>query len=397
MNENIRKINNDIKNLLFFLAVSIVIFFILLLLKTNVAICEWWTKNISRMWIWLVGHLVGWIGVSIFECFVVVAFIGIVIFLVIAIKSFVQKNGQNAVKILLILACFVVVFLNIYNISTGFAYNRAPLKIATYEGAITEEEVVAIARQYIDKLNEIASGLPKDENGSIICPYSTKELSDLLKEEYDKIDIEFSDYLHTYTPAAKSSMFSYFMSEMHIVGMFFAPTAEAHINTHCPSYDIACTMAHEMAHGKGVMREDDANFLAYYLTLNSENDFILFSGMYTLLWQLLEAVNYFPNSQPVYEELINSISFDVKLTGNSASVFWVEHDLLKDIEEFFNDAYLKSNGVENGTDSYQENNKADIVVDEENLDDYGEPIVQVVSFSNVQKLIFLFAKNAKFQ
>ena len=70
--------------------------------------------------------------------------------------------------------------------------------------------------------------------------------------------------------------------------------------------------------------------------------------------------------------------------------------MLKEIEEFFNDQYLKLNGVQNGTDSYLENNNSDIVIDEENQDDYGEPIIQVINFSNVQKMIFLFAKNATF-
>ena len=70
--------------------------------------------------------------------------------------------------------------------------------------------------------------------------------------------------------------------------------------------------------------------------------------------------------------------------------------MLKEIEEFFNNQYLKLNGVENGTDSYVENNKADIIVDEDNVDDYGEPIVQIISFSNVQKLLFLFNQKGTF-
>jgi len=388
--------HSDIKFLIYVAIVSVAIFVVLCLLKTNVDICEWWTKNVSGVFIAISGFFTDWFAFSLFEIFLILSVVWIIITLVTIIKSLVKKDGKNAIKLLLLLFCFAFIFLDLYNISTGFAYNRKQLNVTLYEEEVKEEDVYLFAQKYVKKLNELASRLPKDKNGAVVCPYTVKELSDLLDYEYSKLNQEFGDYLTEYSPRAKSSIFSYFMSEMHIVGMFFAPTAEIHVNTHCPSHDIACTVAHEMAHGKGIMREDDANMISYYVMLNSDDDYVLFSVMYSLLNQVLSAVSYYQNSQPQYDALVNSLSLDVLMTSTYANKFWTEHDLLKEIEEFFNDQYLKLNGVENGTDSYVENNKADIIVDEDNVDDYGEPIVQIISFSNVQKLLFLFDQKGTF-
>lgn len=397
MKEQILKKNNDVKNLLWIIGFFVVIFVLLCLLKTNVAICEWWSRTVSRGIIWFFGHITNWLGVSFFEIFVIVAIPIIISVIVLIAINFFKKNNVRGLKLFLSLLCFALVFVTFYTACASFAYNRDELPFEFNDEEITQEEVYQVAKDYVAKLNEVSMRLPKDANGAIVCPYTTKELSGLLAKEYELLnDEQFDGYFNSYTPRAKSSLFGVMMTEMHIVGLFFAPTAEAHVNTFCPSYDIASTMAHEMAHGKGVMREDDANFISYYITLSSKDDYILFSGLYTLLGQILEAVLYFPNSQPVYEELVQSISNDVKTTSAVSRVFWEEHDLLRDIEEFFNDQYLKANGVQNGTDSYHGNNNADLNVDYDDLDDFGRPIVEVLSFSKAQKLIFLLAQEGIF-
>ena len=294
------KKQSDIKFLIYGAIVSVAIFVVLCFLKTNVEICEWWTKNVSGVFVAISGICTDWIAISLFEIFLILSVVWIIVTLVTIIKSLVKKEGKNAIKLLLLLFCFAFIFLDLYNISAGFAYNRKQLNFTLYEEEVKEEDVYLFAQNYVKKLNELASRLPKDKNGAIVCPYTIKELSDLLDNEYSKLNKEFGDYLTEYSPRAKSSIFSYFMSEMHIVGMFFAPTAEIHVNTHCPSYDIACTVAHEMAHGKGVMREDDANMISYYVMLNSDDDYVLFSVMYSLLNQVLSAVSYYQNSQPQF-------------------------------------------------------------------------------------------------
>lgn len=396
MKEQVLKKNNDVKKLLWVIGFFAVIFVLLCLLKADMAFCEWWSKTVARGLIWFFGHITNWLDISIFEIFVIVAIPIIISVLVLIAINFFKKNNLRGFKLVLSLVCFALVFVTFYTACASFAYNRDKLPFVLKE-EITQNDVYWVAEKYVAKLNEVSERLPKDKNGAIVCPYTTKELSELLAKEYEALNDErFGGYFSSFTPRGKSSLFSVMMSEMHIVGLFFAPTGEAHVNTFCPSDDIASTMAHEMAHGKGIMREDDANFISYYITLNSKDDYILFSGLYTLVGQMLEAVLYFPNSQPLYEELVQMISGDVKKTSALAVEFWNKHDFLQNIEEFFNDQYLKANGVQNGTDSYQGNNTPDLSVDYDNLDDFGRPIVEVLSFSRAQKLIFTLAEEGIF-
>ena len=390
--------NNPVKILLYLSGFYLFVLVVLMILKTNTDICEWWSRNIARAHIWLFGNLTKIIGVSFFELFVLVAIPVLVFALVVAIISLIKKRNREGIQIILFLACFVLSFVVTYTATAGFAYNRAKMPLVLYEEEISKEEVFEIAEKYVNKLNDLAIKQKKDERGVIISPYTTKELYQLLEQEYELLnDLDCDDYFNEFIPRAKSSIFSSLMTETHIVGMFFAPTAEAHINTSSPSHNTATTMAHEIAHGKGVMREDEANLLAYYIALSSKDDYILFSGMYTLLNQILSAVSYYPNATPEYAKLMDLISDDVTITSAASSSFWAEHTLLKDVEEFFNDLYLKSNGVENGTESYGDSSKADVVVDDEKLDDYGAPTVEIVDFSDAQKLIFLMAERGVFE
>lgn len=55
---------------------------------------------------------------------------------------------------------------------------------------------------------------------------------------------------------------SWLMSRAQLTGQFTF-TYEANINILAPDYTIPATICHELAHTRGFMREDEANFIAY--------------------------------------------------------------------------------------------------------------------------------------
>ena len=55
----------------------------------------------------------------------------------------------------------------------------------------------------------------------------------------------------------------------HISGVYTYFTGEANINTNFPDYTIPYTAAHEMAHQRGIAREDEANFIAVLVCISS--------------------------------------------------------------------------------------------------------------------------------
>lgn len=385
--------NKDARVLVYFSVGFVVLLVAFLLLRQSVEVCEWWSRNIGRAWIFVVGKINKAFGVSVFEILLICAIVTVIFGLICFIIRLTKREKERAFKLVVILVYCVFGGLSIYGCTAGFAYNRAELPLELHDGDISQEEVCDIARRYVAKINEVASRLKTDENGAVICPYTMDELSDILIKEYERLDNDkYGGYFSSFTTRAKGSIFSRLMTEMHITGMFFAPTGEAHVNTYCPSCSIAVTAAHEIAHSKGIMREGDANLLAYYVTLTSNDEYVLFAGLFSMLGRFLDVVNYYSSTADLYNELYYSLNSTVKDTIKSYNAFWSQHDSLVDIEETLNNAYLKLNGVENGTGSYNDSTTSDVVVDYDNLDDNNQPTIIINSFSDAQLLIFKIAK-----
>lgn len=68
---------------------------------------------------------------------------------------------------------------------------------------------------------------------------------------------------------AKAVRFSRVMSYINFTGFFFPFTGEANVNTDSPACLVPATIAHELAHQRGVAEEDEANFVAVLASLES--------------------------------------------------------------------------------------------------------------------------------
>ena len=119
----------------------------------------------------------------------------------------------------------------------------------------------------------------------------------------------------------------------------------------------------------------------------------MFSGLFELLNSFLDAVTYYSGYVSFYNELYSSLNSTVKATIKEYNAFWNSHKGLVELEETLNNAYLKSNGVENGTDSYSDSTTSDVVFDYDNLDENGSPTVIINSFSDAQLLVFKLAQD----
>ncbi len=371
------------KRELIFCAVSFALFLVMLLLKTNVKICEWWTVNVSQKIVWLASTLTGWFGFSLFEflCAAVIV-IGIVL-LVTIIVLFCRQKGRVALKILAVVLCVALTIVCVYTASAGFAYNRKELPVQIKQGDIERTKINEYAEYFVDLLNDVSRKIERDKDGVVVCPYTTKKLSDLLSKEYERLD---KTYFYNKTPRAKGVTLSKIMSQAQITGVFFAPTGEVNINVDFPKSTFAVTMAHEMAHGKGVMRENDANLLAYYVTLMSDDYYVKYNALFSLVGSVARAVSYYPDSLAEWKALIKKISPEVTNEMNFYNEYWKNHDKLAKIEEWFNDLYLKMSGVKQGTKSYVDGDGNEYG---EDLDGDGRKIATKINFSRPQRMVFL--------
>jgi len=141
------------------------------------------------------------------------------------------------------------------------------------------------------------------------------------------------------------------MSSMGIAGIYSPFTAEAHVNAQVPDTQVAFVTAHEVAHGRGFAREDEANFIAYLVCRASLQARVRYSGS-------LQALDYARAALARADlgrarELEGTTAEGVRSDLSRQAQFWrSKQTVLWGLSASANDAYLKSQGQTAGVASY---------------------------------------------
>lgn len=370
-----------------------VVFVTLTLLSKSVAVCEFFATTFARAWIFVFGHISGVLPFSCYELFLIVAIALAVTFAVYLIVFSVKRRWNKLLSMTLIAAITVMAFLSVYTATASMTYNRNPLPQNIYKqygsSDLSAEQAFEIAKTIVNGANETYAQTEHDKDGNIVIPYSIKELSDKIAEAYKAMD---GNYLSAYTPRGKKIISKTIMSEMHIVGVFFAPFGEANVNGYETNLYLPQTLAHEIAHSKGVMREYQADIVSLYALLCSDDPYLRYSAYVTCLDAALQILSYYPNSGEMLSALRSQINEGIYAERRNYWQFYEQFNHLDKIGEFFNDLYLKLQKQPDGTGSYVDGSD---VVDTGDVDESGDPIYEVVKFEGKQNLLITLYMQGK--
>jgi hypothetical protein len=142
------------------------------------------------------------------------------------------------------------------------------------------------------------------------------------------------------------------MSTTEITGVFFPFTMEANVNVDIPDYTIAATMMHELAHLRGFMREDEANYLSYLAGMKSDNIELQYSS--TMLALVYAGNALYSQNPDLYFIIRDQYSEGVLKDIRANSEYWTQYEdtVVSTISNKVNDTYLKANNQEDGVKSY---------------------------------------------
>lgn len=129
---------------------------------------------------------------------------------------------------------------------------------------ISTEDLAEVTEYFAGMANEYSHMVRRDENG--VYSADNKALIGRSDEVYLKAERKFL-CLEGPEIKAKGVICSRIMSYIDFTGFFFPFTAEANVNTETPSAYFASTVAHELAHQRGVAKEQEANFAAVLASL----------------------------------------------------------------------------------------------------------------------------------
>ena len=121
---------------------------------------------------------------------------------------------------------------------------------------------------------------------------------------------------------------------------------------HFPDYTSPFTAAHELAHQRGVAREDEANMIAFLVCMESEDSYIRYSALLNVYEYVASAL--YSADRQLYSAVYQSLSAEVVQEEQAYRAFFDQYreNTAANISEAANNAYLQSQGATAGTKSY---------------------------------------------
>ena len=280
------------------------------------------------------------------------------------VKGFYGFFGKTLVSVCLIMTlnCFIL-----YQGSTFAEKNFG-------EGDFTYrlEKVLEVRNFVAEKCNALCEKMERNPDGSIVYSGSilqngkTGDMRTKAVEVMQKLG-ETYEQLDGYYPRPKPLLSSDFMCQQYMSGYYFPFSMEANYNDVMYIMNYPATMCHELAHLRGFILEDEANFISYLACIQSDDIFFQYSGYLSVLGYLENDLYKASKKNP---EAFKEAALQVPPIAISSWVYeddvfvtdeeWerinkkavLDTEVVDAVSDAFVDTNLKLNGVSDGRLSY---------------------------------------------
>ena len=327
---------------------SIVLYIIFLV---SPAFSDFFNRYIASLLRGALALLTSWIPFSLAEFLLLLIPVIVFIFIRIGLNQNTDTWRDVGIYCASVLSVLSLVF-SIFTLGFASGYRGTTLaeKLELQRHGATVEELYDTTAYFAELIKAETDSIIFADDGFSVMPYSYETLNGKLMEAYRKAGEKY-DFLPTLNSRVKPVMISEAMSYTHILGIYTFFTGEANINVTFPDYTIPATAAHELAHQRGIAREDEANFVAFLVCMESDDPYIRYSGYMSVYEYLASALNKADPKK--YSEIAYSIPTEVNREMAAYYKFFqkYENSTAADISGAINDTYLTIQGTE-GTKSY---------------------------------------------
>lgn len=248
-------------------------------LRGNFALMTWLSAHVTRPWHRFSARALNALPFSMAGVLIAAALLGFLAYLVFCLVTAARRGGW-AVRLYRLLLTAVTLVLAVYAgfcLLWGVYYYTSDFESQSgiYSQPVSADQLESVTRYFAGLVNEYGAQVKREENG-------------LFDEDMDTV---FAASPHLYDEVqrlvpclsgdelrVKPFMFSRAMSYLNFTGFFFPFTGEANINVDSPKCMIPSTIAHELAHQRGVAAEDEANFAAVLACLESADPVYCYSA-----------------------------------------------------------------------------------------------------------------------
>ena len=237
----------------------------------------------------------------------------------------------------------------LFHLTWGINYHRKPLNEQMGMSIEYDQTDLENTLNYlVTKSNELHLSLVGIDSLAVDFPYSKEELFEKTVS-FDPLTNNQLEEIYK----VKKSLFSLPLTYMGYSGYLNPITLEAQVNSKIPKVSFITTILHETAHQMGYASEKEANFIAFFSAINSEDPYVQYAG-YTF------AIRYCYGDLLISDrkkaiEIIGNLNPGIIKNIRVVNRFWLDYkNPLRPIFKKSYDEYLKVNGQKSGIMSYNE-------------------------------------------
>ncbi len=219
-------------------------------------------------------------------------------------------------------------------------------------GSYDVEFLEQVTADLLLRCNEARLAVKEDENGCMTLSRSVSDTLLLADDCYQPLQEQYP-FLYSGTFRVKSVALSHAWSYTGFTGVYCPWLGEASVNTDVPPSEMLHAATHEIAHTMGFAREDACNFLAYLACVSSEQPDYVYSGYLAAYIYCSNALYRYDRA--AWREVRALCSEGVQRDLVQRNAYWdsFSGEVMESSQQF-NDSFIKANGVESGTVSYDE-------------------------------------------
>ncbi len=252
-----------------------------------------YNRTVGQFFRMLLALLTAWIPFSLSEA-ILICIPGFLVWAIIQTmhenletwKQSLLYTGRIVSFLALILSMLILLF------SAGFKGTTLAQKLDYETGDTTEAELESTATFLNNRINELVESgqIGFDESNLSYYEGNWHDLNKTLLRAYEKASQKY-DFIKTFPSTLKPIASSPLLTYTHIAGAYTFFTGEVNINYNFPDYVRVFSSAHEMAHQRGFAREDEANFIAFLVCLESDDPYVTYCGLLNCYEYVLSALD----------------------------------------------------------------------------------------------------------
>ena len=329
-------------------ALSLVLYIVMM---NSVSFADWFNETISAALRALLATLTNWLPFSLGELTLWMIPLGLFLLLHHAIRRRCDTWRTAMVYVGILLSAVVTLFsVFVLDFAAGYRGSSLDQKLELDRAKVSAQELYDTATVLIKAINEETAEIDFVEKDFSVMPYSLDTMNSHLSAAYRSFSAEH-DFITHVDSRVKPVLASEVMSYMHITGVYSFFTGEANINVNFPDYTIPYTAAHELAHQRGIAREDEANFVAFLVCIGSDDPYIRYSGYLNVYEYVANAL--WKADKELYYKAVAHLNEEVKHEMTAYNRFYDKYreSTVSRVSNTVNNSYLQSQGTP-GTKSY---------------------------------------------